>query len=57
MRLQLNELIESLKGASDKYLDLDELSDEELDKLRDHFKRVHDRVEKHHQKRAKKHQK
>jgi len=49
MRLQLDELIESMQGASDKYLDLDSLSDAELDKLRDHFHRVHQRLEKHHQ--------
>lgn len=51
IRLQLDELIEANQIASDKYLDLDGLSDAELDKLRDHFRRIHEHVEKHHLKR------
>ena len=53
MHLQLDELIESIKGASNAYLDLDEMSDDELDKLRQHFRHMHDKVEKHQVKRKK----
>ena len=47
MRLQLDELINSVKGASNAYLDLDKLSDQEIDSLLDHFRMMHERIEKH----------
>jgi len=47
MHLQLDELIQSIKGASNAYLDLDDMSDAELEALREHFRHMHDKVEKH----------
>lgn len=47
MHLQLDELIKSMKTASNAFLDLDEMSDDELDKLRDHFRSMHDKVATH----------
>lgn len=54
MHLQLDELIEVQKGASNVYVNLENLSDEELDRLHDHFQNMHDKVEAHRQKRSKK---
>lgn len=45
MHLKLDELIDSIKGASDSYIDLEDLSDKELDRLHDHFQTMHDRIE------------
>lgn len=47
MRLQIDELIESTKSASNKYLDLDDVSDEELDHLEQHFKNMHLKIVTH----------
>ncbi len=52
MHLQLNEIIESMKTANNEYIDLDDLSDAELDKLQQHFKNMHQKLEHHAQKRA-----
>lgn len=53
MQLKLDELIESQKGASNSYVNLEDLSDKELDVLHDHFQAMHDRIEKHRQTRKK----
>lgn len=52
-KLQLDELINSMKTASNDYVDLDDLSDEELDKLVDHFHNMHTKVAIHREKRKK----
>src|SRR4030095_9069646 len=36
MNLQLDELIESMKSASNDFLELDDVSDKELERLRNH---------------------
>jgi low affinity Fe/Cu permease len=40
LQLKLDELIRALKGARNKLIDLDELSDEELEELRQEFHRL-----------------
>jgi low affinity Fe/Cu permease len=40
IHLKLDELIRALKGARNKLVDLEELSDEELEKLRQEFHRL-----------------
>lgn len=47
MHLKLDELIETQIGASNSYVNLEDLSDEELNRLHDHFQTMHDRIEKH----------
>ena len=47
MHLKLDELIRALKRARNEMVDLEELSDEELNKLEDQFRRVRKRAEKH----------
>jgi low affinity Fe/Cu permease len=39
-QIKLDELIRSVKGARNALLDLEELEDEELDRLRDHYERI-----------------
>jgi low affinity Fe/Cu permease len=41
IQLKLDELIRALKGARNKLVDLEELSDEELKKLENEFQRLH----------------
>jgi low affinity Fe/Cu permease len=41
MHLKLDELIRAIKGARNKLVDLEELSDEELSKLGEQFQRLH----------------
>lgn len=41
MHLKLDELIRAIKGARNKLVDLEELSDEELSKLEKQFRRLH----------------
>ena len=41
MHLKLDELIRAIKGARNKLVDLEELSDEELSKLEKEFHRLH----------------
>ncbi len=43
VHLKLDELIRAMKGARNKLVDLEELSDEELQKLEHEFKRLHKR--------------
>lgn len=52
MKLQLDEIIQSNRKASSQFLDLDDMSDAELDALRQHFKDMHQKLEQHTQKRA-----
>ncbi len=51
MRLQLDEIIQSMKSANNKYLDLDDVSDEELNHLEEHFRQLHKKIEIHHMRR------
>ena len=46
MHLKLDELIRAIKGARDELVDLEELSDEELKKLEEQFRRMRERAEK-----------
>jgi low affinity Fe/Cu permease len=43
IQLKLDELIRALKGARNKLVDLEDLSDEELKKLQEEFQRLHRR--------------
>jgi low affinity Fe/Cu permease len=45
MHLKLDELIKAVKGARNQLLDLEEMSDEELAKLQEEFKRLREREE------------
>ncbi|HEV8194913.1 MAG TPA: low affinity iron permease family protein [Ktedonobacterales bacterium] len=44
IHLKLDELIRSVKGARNKLVDLEDLSDEELDSLQKQFQRMHERM-------------
>jgi low affinity Fe/Cu permease len=43
IHLKLDELIRAMNGARNKLVDLEELSDEELDRLQQQFKRLQQR--------------
>src|SRR5262250_2365234 len=45
VHLKLDELIRAVKGARDELVDLEDLSDEELKKLEDQFRRMRKRAE------------
>src|SRR5215216_710373 len=45
MHLKLDELIRALKGARNRLVDLEKLSDEELKKLEEEFQRLHEQSE------------
>jgi Predicted small integral membrane protein len=47
MHLKLDEVIHALKKARNEMVDLEELSDEELDRLEQQFRRVRTKAEKH----------
>ena len=47
MHLKLDEIIRALKKARNEMVDLEELSDEELKKLEDQFRRVRTKAEQH----------
>ena len=47
LHLKLDELIKAVHGARNELVDLEELSDQELAKLKEEFKNMHDRVTKH----------
>jgi low affinity Fe/Cu permease len=49
MHLKLDEIIRALKKARNELVDLEELSDEELDKLEDQFRRLRSKAERHGQ--------
>ena len=44
LQLKLDELIRAVKGARNELVDLEEMSDAELDKLQREFKELHDQV-------------
>ena len=50
--LKLDELLKGVKGARTELIDLEELSDDELEELHKQFKKIHD-AENHKNKRAK----
>ena len=50
--LKLDELLKGVKGARTELIDLEELSDDELEELHKQFKKIHD-AESHKNKRAK----
>lgn len=54
MQLKLDELIRAVRGARNQLVDLEELSDEELDKLHQQFETLRRNVEKHKQLRLQK---
>ncbi len=45
IQLKLDEIIKSLHGASNQLLDIEEVSDEELDELKNHFHTLHQKYE------------
>jgi low affinity Fe/Cu permease len=45
MQLKLDELIRALRGARNQLVDLEDLSDEDLKKLDDQFRRLRKRTE------------
>ena len=47
MHLKLDEVIRALKKARNEMVDLEELSDQELDKLEDQFRRLRTKAENH----------
>lgn len=54
VHLKLDGLIAANKGTSDSYVNLEDLSDAELDRLHDHFTSLHDKIEASKEKRKKK---
>jgi low affinity Fe/Cu permease len=46
IQIKLDELIRAAKGAQNALLDLEELEDEELDRLRSHYERIAERARK-----------
>ena len=44
VHLKLDELIRALRGARNRLVDLEELSEDELEKLRDEFQKLHERA-------------
>lgn len=43
-QIKLDELIRAVKGAHNALLNLEELEDEELDRMRDHYERIAERA-------------
>jgi len=43
-QIKLDELIRAIKGAHNALLDLEELEDEHLDRIRDHYERIAERA-------------
>lgn len=54
MQLKLDELIRVTKGAQTKLLDLEELSDKELDEMRDHYEALAEKARNHARKTGRK---
>ena len=52
VHLKLNELIRAVGGARNSLVDLEEMSDQELEKLHSEFKAIHDRLQEHVEKRG-----
>jgi low affinity Fe/Cu permease len=44
IQIKLDELIRAVKGAHNALLDLEELEDEELDRMRDYYERIAERA-------------
>jgi low affinity Fe/Cu permease len=44
MQIKLDELIRAVKGAHNALLDLEELEDEELDRIRNHYEKIAERA-------------
>jgi low affinity Fe/Cu permease len=44
MHLKLDELLRAVKGARNKLVDLEDMTDQEMDELQREFKRVHDQA-------------
>jgi len=42
IHIKLDELLRSIKGASDKYLIVEELPDEEIEKMQEKFRKLHE---------------
>ena len=44
IHLKLDELIKAIKGAGDELIDVEEMTDEELDKLEKKYRKIHEKV-------------
>jgi low affinity Fe/Cu permease len=47
IQIKLDELIRAVEGAHNALLDLEELEDEELDRMRNHYERIAERARGH----------
>ena len=45
MHLKLDELIKAIRGARNRLVDLEEMTDEQLDELHGEFKDLHEKLE------------
>lgn len=45
VHLKLDELIKAIRGARNRLVDLEELTDEQLDELQGEFRKLHDRID------------
>jgi low affinity Fe/Cu permease len=54
VQLKLDELLRTNKGARDSMVDVEELTDEELEKLQDQFRQLHQHYAKELERRSKK---
>jgi low affinity Fe/Cu permease len=54
MQLKLNELINASRGARTEFVDIEDLSDTELNILQDQFKVIHEKFVSHSSKKSKK---
>lgn len=55
MHLKLDEIIQGEAGASDKYINLEDLNDQELELMHKHFVAFRDKIDKHAKSRKSKH--
>ena len=46
IHLKLDELIKGIRGARNQMMNLEEMSDEEIEKLQQHFRKLHKKYEK-----------
>ena len=53
MHLKLDELIKALKGARNSLVDLEEMTDDQLDDLQEQYKQIHERLIAREEKRKK----
>ena len=53
MHLKLDELIKALKGARNSLVDLEEMTDDQLDDLQEQYKQIHERLVAREEKRKK----